>query len=182
MKRLFIAINLLRDIKEKIAQITQGPGQPAFRWLLPENWHLTIIFLGHQPDEAIQSILNSIKETVKNFLPPMIEFEKMILAPPQKQPRMVWLCGVKETSENLAAIKKNLENVLVENGVRFHRENREYSAHLTLARFRFFKEAGFPKIKKLSFAARSLDLMESRLKRAGAEYERLAKVDFIKKV
>jgi len=103
---------------------------------------------------------------------------------------MIWLTGSKKTSEILGEIKNELEDELVKNGVRFKKENREYNAHLTLARFQpnprkfnlpkltNIKEVGFLNIENLSFVVQSLDLMESHLKRSGAEYEILAKVDF----
>ena len=179
MRRLFIAINLPDNIKEKIEANLRG----KIRWLPPENWHLTISFLGYQPDEKIPAILKSIKETAANFKPPKIEFEKTILAPPDKPPRMIWLTAAKETSEKLAAIKNCLDDSLIKNGVRFKIEKRKYNGHLTLARFstpiRNYENIRNCE-KQFIFTAQSLDLMESHLKRAGAKYEILAKVDFSK--
>lgn len=185
MKRLFIAINLPENVKNAIEEIINDLPKLTgeIKFLSRKNWHLTISFLSYQPDEAIGPILESIKETAKNFPCPTVEFEKMILAPPDKPARMIWLCGTKETSESLGEIKKYLEDSLVKNGVRFRVENRPYNAHLTLARFNFMKsdpsnEVEFPDIENLSFEAERLDLMESRLKRTGAEYEVLSSFNF----
>ncbi len=200
MKRLFIAINLPPHLKEIIAKSVNNKlisircgGLPDeakdFRWLSPENWHLTLVFLGYQPDEKIPNILESVKTTTQSLIsskrPILVEFEKIIWAPPDKPARMIWLCGTKETSESLGEIKNYLEDSLVKNGVRFRIENRPYNAHLTLARFNFIKsdlrkEVGLPNIENLSFTAQSLDLMESQLKRTGAEYEILTRMDFLK--
>ena len=215
MKRLFIAINLpphqmrigaegaknnksslwCGGLPEKsncvrckiryLIEILKPISDSNFRWLSPENWHLTPIFLGYQPDEAINPILNSLKETVKNLPPPTVEFEKIIYGPPGRPARMIWLTGTKETSKKLDEIKKYLENELTENGVKFQRENRPYNAHLTLARFQSSQQSNQNKlpnypIHQLSFISQSLDLMESYLKRTGAEYEILSKMDFIK--
>jgi len=185
----------------------------VFRWIPKEQWHLTITFLGHQSDEAIEPILRSIKQTVQDYSNILknnrIVFEKIILAPPQKTPRMIWLIATKETSEMLGTIKNKLEDELVKNGIRFQRENRKYNAHLTLARFQQTRTYADPEADAprrygagltranadnisvnqrsnqresawLAFYAESLDLMESHLKPTGAEYEILAKVDFMK--
>ena len=212
MKRLFIAINLPPHLKKIIAKSVDNlisircGGLPDeaknIRWLSPENWHLTISFLGYQPDEAIGPILESIKETVKehsNILKNVgmstdqrgvrVEFEKIIWAPPDKPARMIWLTGTKETSKKLDEIKNHLENELIKNDVKFQPENRSYNAHLTLARFQpapinmdtisinqFLNQHK----SALSFQAQSLDLMESHLKRTGAEYEILTSVNFQK--
>lgn len=194
MKRLFIAINIPPEVKKRIEEIAEGL---KVRFLPPENWHLTLVFLGYQPDEAINPILESLKETVKNFPEPTVEFEKIILVPANRPARMIWLCGSKETSKILGEIKNKLEDELVKNGVRFQRESREYNAHLTLARFSptqinaDIKQIGADIISvnqrsnqhksALSFQAQSLDLMESYLKRTGAEYEILANLTFLNK-
>ncbi len=203
MKRLFIAINILPDAKKRIEviveslknSVNQDKPELQIRWPSLENWHLTLVFLGYQPDEAINPILESIKETVKNFPAPTVEFENIIWAPPNKPPRMVWLTGTKETSKKLDEIKKYLKNELIKNGVKFQRENRSYNAHLTLARFQpmtrinadinadlrgYISENQRTNQRQsaLAFCAKSLDLMESHLKRTGAEYETLAELKF----
>jgi len=193
MKRLFIAINLPQNIKEAIEEIINNlPILPK------ENWHLTISFLGYQPDEKIPNILESVKITTQSLVslkrPILVEFEKIILAPANRPARMIWLVGSKETSKILGAIKTKLEDELVKNGVRFQRDNREYNTHLTLARFSPTQiNAAIKQIdtdiisvnqrihqrkSALSFQAQSLDLMESHLKRTGAEYEILSTLTF----
>ncbi len=198
MKRLFIAINLPDEVKDEIEQQIERLDSD-FRWVAKDNWHITLVFLGYQPDEAIPSILESIKQTVQNFPAPAIEFDKIIFGPPHKPARMIWLTGTKETSKILGGIKNDLENNLVNNGVRFKMEDRPFNCHLTLARFQ-----NIPEKLELSdsihapikFMAQSIDLMESNLnpfgrlrvnteqsrsiKRSGAEYEMLARIDFVK--
>jgi 2'-5' RNA ligase len=205
MKRLFIAINLPENIKKRIEadirgfkQFLEADLRGEIRWLPPENWHLTITFLGYQPDQALEPILKSIKETIKKHSNILLNirmfFEKIILMPPRR-PRMIWLAGSEETSKKLDEIKKYLENELIKDGVKFQRENRPYNAHLTLARFqpiarknvdrtradaeKILRESALgPRRSALGFQAQSLDLMESHLKRTGAEYEVLAKLTF----
>lgn len=180
MKRLFIAINLPENIKRQIEAIIKN--SPVYyddniRFIEPKNRHLTLCFLGSQPEETIKLILKSIKETAGNS-GLLIEFEKMIFAPVNKPARMIWLLGSRETSQILTRVKNELENNLIKNSVKFKRENRGFNGHLTLARFKTGKiktsEIKLPQIEKLSFTAKSLDLMESRLKRNGAEYEILS--------
>lgn len=183
--RLFIAINLPQEIKDKTEEAINKI-QPLFnnsqvRFLTPKNWHLTITFLGYQPDEAMGPILKSIQETAAGFDPVLIKFEKIIYGPPGKPARMLWLAGAKETSQNLSEIKNKLEDLIVENGVKFNRENRLFNAHLTLARFsnpltKLSDDLIAP--LSLSFEAKTLDLMESRLKRTGAEYKLLSQFAF----
>jgi len=187
--RLFVAINLPENIKEVVERmindleigINQHKSAAEIRFLPKENWHLTVTFLGYQPEEAINSILKSIKETATNFNQIRIDFESISYGPPDKPARMVWLVGAKETSRTLNELKIKLENKLIENGVRFKRGNRPFNAHLALARFSEYlgkMPNNLIAPLTLSFEAETLDLMESHLKRSGAEYETLFEFDF----
>lgn len=192
MKRLFIAINLPKEVNKKIDDMTRDlaaiAGSGDLRWLKPENRHLTISFLGWQPDEAIDKILKSIKETAKDFECPEIELERIILAPAGEKPRMVWMAGSKESSKIISRIKDKLENSLIDNGVRFRQELRAYNAHINLARFRNLDERTLDTMKTrvdgleikdaIIFKAQSLDLIESNLRRSGAEYTVLSAMPF----
>jgi len=191
--RLFIAINLPENIKEvvermvndlkiSINQLNQHKSAAEIRFLPKENWHLTITFLGYQPDEAVSLILKPIQETAADFDPVLIKFEKIIYGPPGKPARMLWLAGAEKTSRNLGEIKEKLENELIKNKVNFRQENRQFHTHLTLARFQYEevelpKKVPLPKID-CCFEAKTLDLMESRLKRTGAEYESISRFAF----
>lgn len=151
------------------------------RFLSPENWHLTIEFLSYQDDNSINLITKAITDTVQSFEAPIIEFEKIIYGPAGKTPRMIWLVGSAPTSEALSEIKDVLEKNLFEYGVRFRQEARKFNAHVTLARFESAKLDTLPPLEVLftkSFEAESLDLMESHLKRSGAEYALLSRFDF----
>ena len=192
MRRLFIAINLPKNIKEKIRETIERIKENAqlpedIRWTPPENWHLTLTFLGYQPDENIPRITEAIQSTIKNCAGTLksteIIFEKLSFAPAEKQPRMIWLSGDKETSKNLSIIKNELDNLLNENGVKFKIEHRNFNSHITLARFEPLAKSEIeniklPAVEKLNFRAKSLDLMESHLKRTGAEYEILTSLTF----
>lgn len=183
--RLFIAINLPEETKNMIEEAVNKvqplfSGYPA-RFLSRENWHLTVTFLGYQPPEALVLIQKSIKETTARFNPIKIDFESVSYGPPDKPARMVWLVGARKTSEELSGLKINLEKALIEKGIKFQQENRPFSAHLTLVRFSGIL-GGLPDKLitplSLSFEAKTLDLMESHLKRSGAEYEKISQFDF----
>ena len=196
--RIFIAINLPDATKKKISDVIVSldsqvnrrvAKQIGFRWMEPESWHLTISFLGYQLDEAISPILKSLKAG-SDFAAPEIGFEDVVWAPAGKSPRMIWMIGTEKTSNDLAMLKKKLEDSLIENGVRFKPETRKYNAHLTLARFSDGKNfndlnidlASVPRniFQSMDFTAQSIDLTESELEHGGARYIILQKDKFRK--
>lgn len=187
--RLFIAINLPENTKDIIGDSVQKLEKiyQNERFIPRENWHLTICFLGYQPDEAISPILETTKETAAEFSEPEIELEKIILAPLDKPAkRMIWIKGTKKTSEILGKIKNHLEEKLIENKVKFKIDYPEFNAHLNLVRMKYPSKNFLPletsDFRPVIFKAETLDLMESHLKRTGAEYEVISQFDFERSV
>lgn len=185
MRRLFIAINLPTEIKEKIREkIDKLPKIPEARFLDEQNWHITLVFLGYQEEVAAANIVRAMSEAVKQAWVSLVEFSHLSYGPIGAAPRMVWLNGTKETDARLGIIKEILENKLVDNHVRFKRESRAFKTHITLARFHHISGQQYPPIDvklaelKLSFVPIGLDLMESHLSRSGAQYEILQKIKF----
>lgn len=178
---MFVAINLPEDIKAdlqaEIAKIRGQYGSEA-RFLSPENWHLTIVFLAYQSDDGIDKINQALAETARSCAAPTIRFEKIVYGPVGRTPRMIWLTADNRTSKELADIKNTLEQKLYEKGVNFKQEYREFHGHLTLARFEATARRELPPLEapfNRQFLAGTLDLMESHLKRTGAEYDILNK-------
>ena len=90
---------------------------------------------------------------------------------------MIWLLGDNRASKLLGQIQNELKKQLVSEGVNFKLEYRPFTAHVTLARFKDVVKP-LPKIEQdftLEFTLKSLDLMESVLKRSGAEYQIMSK-------
>ncbi|MBI4991871.1 MAG: RNA 2',3'-cyclic phosphodiesterase [Candidatus Harrisonbacteria bacterium] len=181
-KRLFIAINLPEDVKDKIEKAVEEIRYKFIndvRFLSRDNWHITITFLGDQDDKSLPAIIQSMKGATSGFQQPIIRFADIDYGPKGKPPRMIWLNGAAESAKDLDVLKRNLDDGLVENGVIFKKERRHFNIHITLARFSFSED--LPVIKsdfKTSFQAKSLDMMESRFLRSGAEYNLLQTMAF----
>lgn len=184
MRRIFVAINFPEDLKGRIARIVEEL-RPKFdltniRFLEPENWHITVSFLGYQDDDSIGRIVEAVGEVGAQLDSFSVQLEKIMYGPP-KSPRMIWLTGSRATSDRLQELRNGLEDVLADKGVRFRRESRQFNIHITLARFENVDRLVLPKIDRLfseSFIAESLDVMESNLKRSGAEYTILSSGKF----
>lgn len=183
-KRLFIAINLASQIKHLIdAEVLelQRTMPRGVRFLDSENWHITTTFLGYQEDPAIPDILKTLENSVPTLVAPEIELVSITYGPPEKSPRMIWLNGSVKTSAAIQKIKKITEDEFSKQNIRFDIENRQYNCHITLARFEKNEVGILPSLDiklNLKFTPDSLDLMESHLKRGGAEYDKLSSVDF----
>lgn len=181
--RIFIAINLPEKIKKELSSFQEKYLEMPIRWTKKENLHITLIFLGYFSDEELLEISNTTREVAKNHHSFLINLNKIHYGPPgKKPPRMVWASG--EKSQEATLLKNNLEESLFKS-VRFLSEKRELSLHITLGRikaweWKLIEPEERPEIERelnLSFEVNSIEIMESQLKKGGAEYTILESVD-----
>jgi len=186
MLRLFIAINLPPSITSKISSFLNTQ-KPLFgndiRFLPPQNWHLTLVFLGYQDEKKLPLIHKAIKNSLSQFKkPPLIELKELVYGPLFKTPRMIWFLASEKTSQQLNELKNILEEELEKQGLKWKKEKRKFEGHLTLARFFPLSKKELPTLKKLTFPLKfeavSLDLMNSILQKTGAFYEPLFRIEW----
>jgi 2'-5' RNA ligase len=184
LKRVFIAINLPENLKEKLAKFEKNfPELPA-KWVKKENLHLTLVFLGYLKDFHLEKVKEVVKEVGKNFSPFFVSLKRVCFGPPKTSPpRLVWV--ELEKNEVLEDLVKKLQEKLKENKIPFVVEEREFLPHITLARIRKWEFQRMdleerPRINEIikeSFEVKSIEIMESHLKRSGAEYTPLYSVE-----
>jgi 2'-5' RNA ligase len=177
--RIFIAINLPEKIKEELISFKEKfPELPA-RWVKKENLHITLTFLGYIKEEIIPKIIEISQQIASNHNRFSIKIIKITYGPPKvSPPRMVWAIG--EKNEILGKLQENLKNALREMKIPQleEEEGRGFIPHITLARirkweFKQMEPEERPEIDEnlnLSFEVKSIEIMESYLKRGGAEY------------
>src|SRR3989344_6102424 len=111
-----------------------------------------------------------VREVASKHKPFSLKLSKIVYGPSVSQARMLWAVG--DTTQELASLQQELAVALE------RVEEREFSLHLTLARF---NEWEFKKInpeerpevnEDISFEipVNSIEVMESKVKRGGAEY------------
>src|SRR3989344_6230578 len=175
-RRIFIAVNLPEYVKEKLLSWQREWAELPVRWTKENSLHITLVFIGYVTDEEMVKICQTIREVGKRHEPFEIKLERICLGPPGRAPRMIWAQGEKNLA--LAKLRSDLENVLLDSARTTYnrKETRAFSPHITLARIRQreWRSLSFkPDIEKdisLSFPVESIEVMESRLLRDGAEY------------
>ena len=179
-KRVFIALELPEDLKEKLHSIKGHFEDLPAKWVEKENIHLTLFFLGKQPLEKI-SLLQKILEQV-NLSPHLeIKGENLEWGPPGPKKRLLWV-RVKKSPE-LVNLYRSLFSLLQEHS--FPLEKREFLPHITLARLKSFWQREYslenlPVLEDLwepfSVPPVSLTLFESHLTPKGPIYHELYRV------
>ena len=181
--RLFIAIEIPERIRTAYAALLREFHHiaPHAKWVRAENLHVTLKFLGETSPEKLQQ-LQDVLAAVHSPEPVRLEFRGLGFFPNEKRPRVFW-AGM-ETSPNLKTLAADIDQAAHRLG--FPLENRPFAPHLTLARF---DPPGIaPKLHQAiraksaqsfgSLTASHFHLIESKLKRTGAEYTTVQTVRF----
>ncbi|MCX6769564.1 MAG: RNA 2',3'-cyclic phosphodiesterase [Candidatus Micrarchaeota archaeon] len=168
--RLFVAVVAPQEAHAKIEKAALPlQGALGVKVLPPDNWHLTLKFLGEVPDGKVKEIEAALA-TVR-FSPFTVSLSGAGAYPNENFPRAIWVGGKSEGAEELA---KKVEEALAPLGL--PADDKKFSVHLTVARS---KSAGdiydfLQKTRKVcEWEARSFTLMRSALLPQGAKYEAL---------
>jgi 2'-5' RNA ligase len=173
--RLFVGIVLATEAQQALESFVRGLREafPRLRWSLPEQWHVTLQFLG----EAEESRYACVVRQLRMIQTQAVEVRLM-------QPGFFERAGVfhitVQPTQSLIALHEKTEQTLVSCG--FEPEARAYSPHITLARkkgrgrsadFEQLQQVvpSYAAIKLPSFIAGEFLLYQSLTEAAGAKYE-----------
>lgn len=190
--RLFIALDIDDPIRQRIARFLEGVRNfaPDARWVKEESMHVTLKFIGEQPDEKVEGIKHELSTISASGCE--IQFRGYGFFPTAKSARVFWI-GM-EPGPQLAALASAIDAKLTPLGI--PEEERKFSPHLTLARgpggsgrprpmktdrpnrvFQYMQEklANLPPPEFGTMTAREFFLYLSQLSPKGSNYTKLAK-------
>ncbi|MCK4354905.1 RNA 2',3'-cyclic phosphodiesterase [Candidatus Parcubacteria bacterium] len=171
--RIFIAVNLPEDVRQALLdEQKEIPRDLPVKLAKQDNLHITLCFLGYIEEEQISRICEIVKDIAEKHIAFSVNLDKISYGPPDiMPPRMIWALGA--LNKELSEINKELERELLGK-----KNVRDFVPHITLGRikewqWRRIEPEERPAIEKdisLEFEVKTIDIMESRLKRSGAEY------------
>jgi RNA 2',3'-cyclic 3'-phosphodiesterase len=177
--RVFIAIELPEELRNRLAreQSRLRAVATGARWTRPEGIHLTLKFLGEISDDQVAQVRKALEE-IKTFEPFTVHAKGFGFFPDARRPRVFW-AGLDAPPE-LAQLAARVESAMTPLG--FAPENRAFSPHLTLARFKVPRPQ--PKLQELlagqsdvtlgDIEVSEFYLWESKLSPQGAQYRKVA--------
>jgi RNA 2',3'-cyclic 3'-phosphodiesterase len=182
--RLFIAIQLTDEVREALREFLTELRElaPKAKWVRAENLHVTLKFLGETDATKLPAVKTGLA-SVHCREPETLSFGGLGFFPNERWPRVFWV-GM-ETSVKMSLLAEAIDQEMHKLG--FPLEKRSFTPHLTLARF---EPPGMP--PQLAAAAKQSEtrrfgslttgefhLIESKLKRGGAEYTALQSFPFV---
>ena len=161
MPRLFTGVEIPSDIGQALAMLRGG--LPGARWITPENYHLTLRFIGDVDDVTAQEVASLLGRVRRGAFQLHLEG---LTSFGGRRPRAVVATVAPEQA--LLDVQAEHERLMQRMGL--EPEGRKYLPHVTLARLRdsssldvadylsargYFRTAPFPVSRVVLFSARN---------------------------
>jgi 2'-5' RNA ligase len=182
--RIFLAVAVPDDVRAAIdtAIAPLRDRHPRVRWVRPELWHFTLIFLGERTPTEVAVVEGVATAVCRGADPYLLEVRGSGSFPNAVRPRVLWI-GAGTGVDALAGLRDRLFVALRDGGVSM--PNEKFSAHLTVARVRDdTTPEGRAEVGRLwstmivpplaPFEVRAAHLMRSDLSPSGPRYTSLA--------
>lgn len=162
--------------REELNELSPG----RIRWVKPENWHLTWVFLGNTPESRIAGIQTQLDDLLPSVEAFNLDLKTLTLWPSPRRPQLIVLEGDKSSAPT-QALAKTLQQCFPE-----AETYRTFKPHITLARIKPGKDTRtltWPSLvdwfsSSHPWRVHRVQLIESQLTPEGAIYYVLAEWTF----
>jgi 2'-5' RNA ligase len=130
---IFLAPSLRAAVQSFCDELTAArpSAKTAIKWVEPENFHLTLKFLGNVPSATLPALTQALHEAASPAFE--ISFGQADAFPSLLQPQTLWI-GVQDGQQHLSALAERIQVQL--DAIGFPKDTRQFSAHLTIGRMR----------------------------------------------
>jgi len=187
--RAFIAIELDRPMQDELARferrLQDDPAGRFVRWVVPQNIHLTLKFLGNIQSEVVPRLADVLTDAVRQFTPFELQTQNVGAFPNLHRPNNIWV-GLAGDTRQTALLTRAVEDACA--GLGLPRDDRGFTPHLTLGRLKREVSSGertavgkliqAHSINSLVVRVDHIALISSDLRSGGPIYSRLALLRF----
>lgn len=169
--RLFTAVRVPRGQLEWLDDVVGDlKAIPGARWTSVDDQHVTLNFLGWVEARLLAGVSQILDEAAAAHEPAHASLAGLGAFPREPRARVLW-AGIEDPTHLLTSLATDLGERL--RGVGYEPEARDYTAHLTLARFKTPRRLVLPQLPPPPppFVVDRLTLYRSRLSPSGARYE-----------
>jgi 2'-5' RNA ligase len=181
--RLFLAVEFDQTLKRALREATAPLRAllPDAGWVAEDRLHLTLKFLGEQPETLIEPLTAAVRDIAGRHWPVPMRLGGVGGFPDLRRPRVIWV-GIAPTPK-LELLQNDIEETCSTLGVEV--DGKPFRPHLTVGRLRGTEDR--EAVRGLARAAReirfradtlvsTIELVQSTLASAGPRYARLAAV------
>ncbi|HUX12363.1 MAG TPA: RNA 2',3'-cyclic phosphodiesterase [Spirochaetia bacterium] len=132
--RLFLALEPSPETREWLvslqAMIRRDHPESLFRYVAPDNLHVTLQFLGDTPASVVPTVADAMLTVCSNFAPFEMAADGIGFFPGPERPRVMWI-GANDETRTMDSLFLALGNRLAGSGIGF--DKKPYHPHFTLA-------------------------------------------------
>ena len=183
--RLFIAIAVPADVRREIGRaqgrLQRNSPSGAVRWTRPEQFHITMKFLGDVPAEQVGALEKATGAVCARFPALALSAQGVGFFPNERRPRVIW-AGANDGSGHLSELHRQLDEAL--RWLAPDERPEKFTGHITLGRFKPGHHEAIPKLMELAaglraqhfgdWVARDVEIVRSELGSDGAEHVTMA--------
>lgn len=183
--RLFVAIPVPDPIRDEMLAIQRElqslAPHGAVRWSKPEQFHLTLRFLGGVLSDRVAGLQESVRTVCADVPALGLRAQGIGFFPHIRSPRVIW-AGVNDDENRLVELQKKIENAVQPFTV--EKAGERFAGHVTLGRFkqsnRLVINGLTAKLEVLKdrrlgeWKAREIEIIQSELLATGPRYSALA--------
>jgi RNA 2',3'-cyclic 3'-phosphodiesterase len=179
--RLFLAVEFEQELRRALREATAPLRAlvPDAGWVAEDRLHLTLKFLGEQPETLVEPLTAVIQEIAGRHWPVQMRLGGVGAFPNLRRPRVIWVGIAPEPK--LELLQNDVEEACSALGVAV--EGKPFRPHLTIGRLRGTENG--EAVRELARVARetrfradafvsTIELVHSTLTPAGRRYARLA--------
>lgn len=183
--RLFLALAIPLNVRQEIGRV-QGrlqrqtpPG--AVRWTRPDQFHITLKFLGDVPAEQVAAIEKCVAPICDATPALLLSARGIGFFPSPLNPRVVW-AGAHDAAGRMPELHRQFDEAL--HWLAPAERPEKFTGHITLGRFKPGHHAAIPKLLELAaplvnrpfgdWQAGEVEMIRSELNAAGATHTPMA--------
>lgn len=137
-KRLFIGVGVNSEKQKDLIEVcrklkvSSSKKELEMKWAPPENWHITVKFLGDVDITLIDELQTAMQSAAEKIQPAKLRASGIGAFPEERHARVIW-AGVAK-SQALLDLQTEVESECLRLG--FAVDLRDFNPHITVARLR----------------------------------------------
>ena len=157
--RLFVAVPIPGAVRDEMAraqgELRELAPRQAVRWTPPEQFHLTLKFLGDVAAERVDALIESVGAVCRTARPLRLRAQGIGFFPDDRHPRVIW-AGIEDETGGLAGLQKQIEMAARPFEERTEEVSEKFSGHATLGRFKKYRRGDLEDMLRRAEALGSL--------------------------
>lgn len=137
--RTFVALPIPAPQRTRLGRLQSllAPDLPGARWVTPDQFHLTLAFLGEIPDLDLVPICRSIAAASAPFTRLTLNLQSIGAFPDAEHARTIWVGLTGPDSDDLLSLQAAIADATAAAG--YPAEGNRFTPHITLGRLKYGK-------------------------------------------